>query len=64
MESLFAGQDAAAAPWRPAWNVYLQHGTLARRILRAVGEGPDAALIRDVYARLCNCLQAGELFVA
>lgn len=36
----------------------LRHGTLARRITRAVEHAP----MRAVYARLCDCLSSNQLF--
>jgi gamma-glutamyl:cysteine ligase YbdK (ATP-grasp superfamily) len=43
----------------------LQHGPLARRILRALGGGAarDARPMREVYEQLCDCLQAGKMFL-
>lgn len=37
----------------------LAEGPLARRMLAAVGERPDAAPLRDLAARLCDCLRPG-----
>lgn len=48
---------------------YLRSGTLARRILTAIGRedaaGPSPSFdeLRDVYARLCDCLGRGEPFL-
>jgi len=47
---------------RSALEHLLEHGCLARRILRAVGKEPSRAGILDVYGRLCDCLVRGELF--
>ncbi|RJF99088.1 carboxylate-amine ligase [Noviherbaspirillum saxi] len=43
----------------------LQHGPLARRIVRALGTGAarKARAIRDVYEQLCDCLQEGKMFL-
>lgn len=43
--------------------VILQHGPLARRILRAVGRDYSNAHLRTVYRALCDCLEAGRPFV-
>ena len=51
--------DASAAGFHRR---YLDRGTLARRILAELGERPRRAEIEQVYARLCDCLQRGELF--
>ena len=41
----------------------LEHGPLARRILRAVGDDYSRAHLQDVYQALCDCLQRGALFL-
>lgn len=48
--------------WRPAIDVILREGPLARRILRASGEAPDRARLHAVYAALCQCLEEGRMF--
>jgi gamma-glutamyl:cysteine ligase YbdK (ATP-grasp superfamily) len=47
-----------------ALDVLIEHGPLARRILRAVGPRPSRAAIESVYQRLCECLERGEMLVA
>lgn len=42
----------------------LTHGTLARRILAAVGSEPDRRRLRAVYASLADCLAGGRMFDA
>ncbi len=46
-----------------ALSVLFQHGTLSRRILRALGPEPAPASINEVYRRLCDCLAQGRPFV-
>lgn len=41
----------------------LRHGPLARRLLHAVGEDDVKAKLPGVYRRLCDCLEAGHLFL-
>jgi carboxylate-amine ligase len=41
----------------------LQHGPLARRLLRTVGEGDTKAKLPGIYQQLCDCLEAGRLFL-
>lgn len=41
----------------------LRHGTLARRLFKAAGPVPDAAVLKRVYERLADCLARGEPFV-
>lgn len=50
--------------WAEPLGVMLEHGPLARRILRALGAGFTSARLREVYRELCDCLAAGRLFVA
>ena len=40
-----------------------RQGTLAERILRASGPDPARERILEVYARLCDCLAEGRLFL-
>ncbi len=51
-----------ASPWRQTLDVLNDRGTLATRILTALGPTPDRAGIDRVYRRLANCLQENELF--
>lgn len=48
--------------WGEALGVILDHGPLARRILRVLGPDFDRAALRTVYRELCACLDAGRLF--
>jgi hypothetical protein len=43
--------------------VIREHGPLARRILRALGPDFDPAHLHAVYRKLCDCLEAGRMFV-
>lgn len=43
--------------------VILEKGTLARRILRALGNNFSRKDLRNVYEKLCTCLSTGELFI-
>ncbi len=57
------------APWRGdggALDVILEEGTLATRLLRAIGPdvSPSADRLRDVYRELCRCLARGAMFHA
>ncbi|MDA8160674.1 MAG: glutamate-cysteine ligase family protein [Desulfobacteraceae bacterium] len=51
-------------PGRKALTIILNQGPLARRLLAAAGPRPDRARMREVYGRLADCLEAGEMFVA
>jgi len=43
--------------------VIFENGTLARRILRALGGHADRDRLMKVYSRLCDCLAEGRVFV-
>ena len=64
IEVLTAAMPDTVRPWQPAWQIYLQHGPLARRILSAVGDDVDPHKLREVYRRLCDSLHSGKLFIA
>lgn len=53
----------SGTPLKRAMETILQHGSLARRIVRAVGDNPDRRAIEGVYRRLAECLRHGRLFV-
>jgi len=57
-----------AHSWRNQLDTMLEHGPLARRILKALDgrTGPDAGgreHVAAVYRQLCNCLEEGSMFV-
>jgi len=52
-----------SAHWHEPLRVMLEHGPLARRILRAVGPECSKARLQSVYRELCDCLEAGRMFV-
>ncbi len=49
--------------WREMLRVIMQQGPLARRILRAAGPNCSKAHLQETYRVLCDCLQAGQMFV-
>lgn len=49
--------------WGDPLRVMLDHGPLARRILRALGPECGKARLHEVYRELCDCLEAGKMFV-
>ena len=53
----------ASEPWREPLGIILEHGPLARRILCAVGSDCSKPKLQAVYRMLCDCLEAGQLFV-
>lgn len=52
-----------SAHWREPLRVVLEHGPLARRILRAVGPDCSKTRLHAVYRELCECLEAGRMFL-
>lgn len=62
LESTLFSRGGSQDPWREPLELILSEGTLARRILRAVGDHCDRPRLREVYGRLCGCLARGELF--
>ena len=48
--------------WREPLELILETGTLARRIVTAVGTDYSRDSLREVYRRLARCLARGELF--
>jgi gamma-glutamyl:cysteine ligase YbdK (ATP-grasp superfamily) len=46
----------------PSLEVVLREGTLAQRILRALGPDFDRSALERVVARLCECLEEGATF--
>jgi gamma-glutamyl:cysteine ligase YbdK (ATP-grasp superfamily) len=49
--------------WVETLRVMLEHGPLARRILRALGDDHSSAHLQHVYRALCDCLETGRMFV-
>ncbi|GAB4387857.1 MAG: glutamate-cysteine ligase family protein [Thermodesulfovibrionales bacterium] len=45
-----------------ALGLILGEGPLSRRIIRATGTSPSMKRLRDVYGKLCDCLERGEPF--
>ena len=48
--------------WAGPFRVMLEHGPLARRILRALDPDFTPDRLRTVYRELCDCLEAGRMF--
>ncbi|HEY0847283.1 MAG TPA: glutamate-cysteine ligase family protein [Noviherbaspirillum sp.] len=59
---LASNNDDMADECASAWRVMLEHGPLARRILRAVGSDYSPKRLRAVYGALADCAQEGRLF--
>ncbi len=62
-ETLLTGNTEGDRTHTDVLNVVLTRGTLARRILRRVGETPSRENLRRVYRELCDCLSEGRMFL-
>ena len=62
LETTLFADAQAAAPWREPLGNIITRGCLSRRILDAVGADYRREALRDVYGRLCRCLERGTLF--
>ncbi|MFZ5511651.1 MAG: carboxylate-amine ligase [Pseudomonadota bacterium] len=60
---LLTESDGALAPWRAPLAAIWEQGTLARRIVRAVGADHRREQLRQVYGELCACLEQDRLFL-
>jgi carboxylate-amine ligase len=49
--------------WQRVIAAILEHGTLSRRISRALGKQFSRTDLREVYRSLCTCLNDGHLFI-
>ena len=49
--------------WQAPLRVILEQGPLARRILRSLGPACDKGRLHELYRALCDCLDAGRMFV-
>lgn len=57
-----ADADNAGVQWHGTWQTMLEHGPLARRILRAVDGDFSRERLKTVYAALCDCAGQGDMF--
>ena len=62
LESLGMFQSKLEAAWGEPLRVILQHGPLARRIVRALHGDTSRAKLAHVYDELCDCLAQGRMF--
>jgi gamma-glutamyl:cysteine ligase YbdK (ATP-grasp superfamily) len=49
--------------WVETLRVILEHGPLARRILRALGKDSSSTHLQQIYRELCDCLEMGRMYV-
>ena len=63
VEATVSEEVCRDARLRDALRVILENGPLARRILRAMAGDYSQSRLHEVYARLCECLEEGQMFV-
>jgi carboxylate-amine ligase len=59
-----SGGASATQGWAPVYRLYLDRGTLARRITDSLPRDPSRDELCETYRRLCDCLSSGTLFGA
>ncbi|HYD63693.1 MAG TPA: glutamate-cysteine ligase family protein [Noviherbaspirillum sp.] len=62
VDRMMADDPQQAQHWGEPLQTILERGPLARRILRAVGNGVSPARLQAVYRELCDCLHDGRVF--
>ncbi|GAB3549576.1 glutamate-cysteine ligase family protein [Noviherbaspirillum agri] len=62
VERMMEENDYETARWRTPLQTILRKGTLARRILQAVGSDYSRPQLHAVYRELSDCLQEGRMF--
>jgi carboxylate-amine ligase len=63
IEQMWTEDAGHARAWQDPLLCILQHGPLARRILRALGTDYSRQHLEAVYRDLCDCLHEGRMFV-
>jgi glutamate---cysteine ligase / carboxylate-amine ligase len=64
LEELDWAGDGTDGPWHGALELLIREGTLARRLVRALGPTPSRDELERVYRELCECLRDGRPFRA
>lgn len=62
IDTIILENSTSIAPFYSALEIFKKQGTLASRILKAVGNEPDGEKILSVYRSLSDCLDQGKLF--
>ncbi len=60
---MHAANTSHRAIWSEPVAAILQHGPLARRILRAAGADFSQPRLHAIYRALCDCLEEGQMFL-
>jgi len=64
IEDVVANEPDIGEGWLDALELIVEHGTLARRILHAIGDDISRPNLSRVYGELCDCLREGRSFHA
>lgn len=62
--SQLEGSEPGFDEWKPALDLILDEGCLARRITTGLGPSPSRERLEAVYRELASCLDAGRMFRA
>ncbi|HEY8934289.1 MAG TPA: glutamate-cysteine ligase family protein [Cyclobacteriaceae bacterium] len=63
MNRLIRSGNSSLEKWKPELDIILKQGTLAQRIMNAVGAEPTHQQIVTVYKHLCDCLAQNRMFI-
>lgn len=63
IETLLPASTAYSEHWEQPLQTILNHGTLARRIMRSVGKTATPEAVYTTYSELCTCLENNTAFV-
>jgi carboxylate-amine ligase len=62
-KKLVADGNESLKKWTPEIDVIFKQGTLAQRIIKAVGTNPTRESIQSVYKQLASCLAQNKMFI-
>lgn len=63
MKKLINSGNTALERWTPELNVILNEGTLSDRILTALNNDHSEDAIKNVFRKLCGCLEQNKMFI-
>ncbi len=58
-----AEQVRLSEVWLSSLQIIFSSGTLSSRLLKAAGSHPARQGLKEVYARLCDCLRKNQVFL-
>lgn len=62
-KKLIADGNESLKKWTPEIDVIFKQGTLAQRILKAIGTEPTRGQMQSVYKQLASCLAQNKMFI-